>query len=66
MGEKWPPVRGYTHISEKPRNADCRGDLGDQATGAKGKNRRPVGWVDDPKPLTVYDPTHPYMKAMYD
>ncbi len=44
----------------------CREDLGDQATGAKGKNRRPVGWVDDPEPLTVYDPTHPYMKAMYD
>jgi len=44
----------------------CREDLGDSAQGVKGANCRPVGWVDDPKPLTEYDPDHPYIVNMYD
>jgi arylsulfatase A len=44
----------------------CRRDIGDEATGVIGKNVRPIGRVDNPKPLTVYDPNHPYIIAMYD
>jgi arylsulfatase A-like enzyme len=53
--------------SEMQERADlCREDLGDQARGVEGKNRRPVGWVDNPKPLISHDPAHAYMVAMYD
>ncbi len=44
----------------------CRDDLGDEATGAKGKNVRPIGHVDNPDTLTHLDPEHPYIIAMYD
>ena len=40
--------------------------IGDLAAGMKGKNCRPIGRVMDPKPLTEYDPRHPYIIAMYD
>ncbi len=43
-----------------------REDIGDAATGATGHNCRPVGRVANPKPLTQFDPTHPYYMAMYD
>ena len=45
---------------------ECRKDLGDDATGIKGQNVRPIGKVDNPVPLTEYDPDHPYIIAMYD
>ncbi len=45
---------------------DCRKDLGDQATGVTGENVRPIGRVENAKPLTQYDPDHPYIIAMYD
>jgi len=41
-------------------------DLGDPDLGAPGRNRRPVGWVEHPRPLTQYDPEHPYIMAEYD
>ncbi len=44
----------------------CRRDIGDAATGTAGENVRPIGRVDDAKPLTEYDPNHPYIIAMYD
>ncbi len=44
----------------------CRADLGDAITETTGANRRPPGQVDDPKPLTTYDPNHPYIMALYD
>ncbi|MCD4825180.1 MAG: sulfatase-like hydrolase/transferase, partial [Phycisphaerae bacterium] len=44
----------------------CRHDLGDSLQGVAGKNVRPCGQVTTPKPLTTYDPNHPYMIAMYD
>jgi arylsulfatase A len=44
----------------------CRRDLGDEATGIEGENVRPIGRVDNPKPLTQYNPDHPYIMAMYD
>jgi len=44
----------------------CREDLGDGTTRAEGNNRRPIGRVDNPAPLTTYDPDCPYFMAMYD
>ena len=44
----------------------CREDIGDKATGADGAHCRPIGAVDNPQPLTRYDPNHPYIIAMYD
>lgn len=44
----------------------CREDLGDSAVGAPGTGCRPCGRVDQPRPLTQYDPAHPYIEAMYD
>lgn len=46
--------------------SECRDDLGDASSGVAGRNRRPVGRVADPRPLTEYDPNHAYMVAMYD
>lgn len=43
-----------------------RRDLGDEATGITGTGCRPIGRVDNPKPLTEYREDHPYMIAMYD
>lgn len=44
----------------------CRDDLGDATTGAAGSNCRPVGVVENPKPLTEFDPSNQYFQAMYD
>ena len=44
----------------------AREDLGDDITGVAGANQRPCGWVENPKPLTTYDPNHPYIVALYD
>ncbi|HHW49088.1 MAG TPA: sulfatase [Clostridiaceae bacterium] len=44
----------------------CREDIGDGATGIRGRNIRPAGRVENPVPLTCYDPGHPYIVAMYD
>lgn len=43
-----------------------REDIGDTTVGAEGKNRRPIGKVENAKPLTEYDENHPYIIAMYD
>ncbi|MHB1150811.1 MAG: sulfatase family protein [Eubacteriales bacterium] len=45
---------------------DCRDDIGDAALGKKGKNIRPSGKIDNPVTLTRYNPSHPYIEAMYD
>lgn len=44
----------------------CRAELGDSLSGAQGADRRPVGYVADPRPLAEHDPNHPYIIAMYD
>jgi arylsulfatase A-like enzyme len=46
--------------------ADMRQDLGCSREGVAGAGRRPHGRVDNPKPLTEYNPDHPYICAMYD
>lgn len=44
----------------------CRQDMGDSVTGITGKNVRPIGRVQNPRPLTQYDENHPYIIALYD
>ena len=46
--------------------AEARRSLGDARVGAAGTDRRPAGRVPDPRPLTVYDPHHPYYATEYD
>jgi len=41
-------------------------DLGDDFSDTPGNGRREHGTVPNPKPLTEYDPEHPYIIAMYD
>jgi arylsulfatase A len=48
------------------RLAACREDLGDECEGVTGANVRPIGRVENPNPLTTYDPSHPYLMACYD
>jgi arylsulfatase A len=40
--------------------------LGDARLGIEGSDVRSIGRVDDPEPLTKFDPTHPYYLAEYD
>ena len=40
--------------------------LGDERLGIVGTEVRPAGRVPDPRPLTTYDPAHPYVVAEYD
>ena len=44
----------------------ARADLGDAVTESVGADLRPVGEVEDPVPLTVWNPDHPYYMAEYD
>jgi arylsulfatase A-like enzyme len=46
--------------------AECRAELGDGTTGIEGTGVRPVGRVENPAPLTQFDPEHPYYIASYD
>lgn len=43
-----------------------REDVGDEATGTRGARCRPIGRVEDPRPLTVYAPDAPYIVPEYD
>jgi arylsulfatase A len=45
---------------------EWRRDLGDDATATPGRGIRRIGRVDDPRPLTDFDPDHPYYMAEYD
>ncbi|MEM7139788.1 MAG: sulfatase [Actinomycetota bacterium] len=44
----------------------ARADLGDERLGIAATGARPIGKVDDPVPLTEFDPDHPYFMAEYD
>ena len=44
----------------------ARATLGDALQGRVGSDRRDIGRVPDPKPLTTHDPDHPYYLAEYD
>ncbi len=66
IGEETNVYDEYPDIVEKlSKRIDlCIEDLGDGKI--LGSNCRAVGKVDKPKPLTTYDPNHPYIIAMYD
>jgi arylsulfatase A-like enzyme len=54
-------------VAELSELADAaRADLGDKATGVQGAGRRQPGRVENNKPLTWFDPEHPYFAAEYD
>ena len=44
----------------------CREQLGDDVQGVKGRNIRSIGRVENPRPLTEYDSSYPYICAEYD
>ena len=46
--------------------ATARVELGDRRTGVVGAGVRAAGIVDDPTPMTTYDPDHPYYVSEYD
>jgi arylsulfatase A-like enzyme len=41
-------------------------ELGDEHLGIEGSGIRPIGKIDNPVPLTEFDPGHPYFMAEYD
>jgi arylsulfatase A len=45
---------------------NAKQDLGCEASGIRGHGCRKPGRVDNPRPLTEYNPDHPYILAMYD
>jgi arylsulfatase A-like enzyme len=54
-------------VAELEAEAEAfRQAFGDRRLGRVGTEIRPVGVCPNPKPLTHYDPTHPYMIACYD
>jgi arylsulfatase A len=54
-------------VSELMALADKgRADLGDTIMGIEGRGCRPIGFVENAKPLTSYDENHPYIVASYD
>lgn len=44
----------------------ARASLGDARLNRVGNDIRPIGQVSHPRPLTSYDPNHPYFMAEYD
>jgi arylsulfatase A len=46
--------------------AKARRDLGDDVTDTPAESSRPVGRVENPKPLATYNENHPYIVAFYD
>ncbi len=54
-------------VAELQAQADAiRAEFGDARLGITGSARRPSGRVENPVPLTEFDPDHPYYMAMYD
>lgn len=54
-------------VSELEAAAEAgRKELGDALHGIEGAGCRPVGRVENPRPLTTYDVNHPYIVAAYD
>lgn len=68
IGEKNNVYEEHPEITNKlfEMIKEFQNDLGDEHEKITGKNIRPVGKVQNPKPLTSYDENHPYIIAMYD
>lgn len=62
VAEQHPEVVAQLEAAIDP----YREELGDRAMSVEGRNVRPIGRVDDPKTLTQFDPSHPYIIAEYD
>ncbi len=54
-------VAGLTRIADAMRE-----EIGDSVHGKTGTSCRPVGRVDNARPLTSFDENHPYYMALYD
>lgn len=61
LAEHPEAVARLEHYAER-----FRAELGDARLGRSGAGVRPVGRVDNPEPLTTFDPDHPYYVAEYD
>jgi len=44
---------------------EIRRELGDSRLGIEGGQRRPAALVENPQPLTTFDPDHPYIEPSY-
>ncbi len=54
-------------VADLFRHAErARASLGDARLGLVGADVRPIGRVENPSPLTKFDPEHPYYMAEYD
>ncbi len=54
-------------VAELQAHAErARVSLGDARLERIGNDIRPIGRVENPKPLTTFDPEHPYYMAEYD
>ena len=47
------------------RMQDMREDIGDALFRVKGQNERPKATVENPRPLTTFDPNYPYIEPSY-
>ena len=68
IGETINAIDDHPHIvSELTAHAEAaRASLGDARLERVGADIRPIGRVEDPRPLTNFDPDHPYYMAEYD
>lgn len=68
IGEANNVIDAHPEIAQKlmAEAERAREELGDTVTGTEGTGCRPVGFVEDAKPLTTYDENHPYIVAFYD
>jgi len=68
IGEKNNVYEEHPEITNKlfEMIKEFQNDLGDEYEKITGENIRPIGKVQNPKPLTSYDENHPYIIAMYD
>jgi arylsulfatase A-like enzyme len=68
VGETIDVAADHPEIVERLQRAldAARHDLGDEATGVVGANVRPIGRVAEARPVTEFDPDHPYFQAEYD
>ncbi|NND73758.1 MAG: sulfatase [Ilumatobacter sp.] len=61
LGDHPEVVARLDELAERARSL-----MGDARLGRVGSEVRPVGRVENPAPLTEYDPDHPYFMAEYD
>jgi arylsulfatase A-like enzyme len=67
IGESRDVAAEHPEVVERltEKMAAIRGELGDSRLEIEGDERRPPAVVDDPKPLTTFDPDYPYIVPSY-